>query len=62
MSAAGGSAVGALGGRALARDTVFAYSITNDEEPAMHPSDFRLLYRPAPDRLPRWVRRVWAWF
>jgi len=24
--------------------------------------DLRQFYRPAPDRLPRWVRRVWAWF
>lgn len=23
---------------------------------------YRLHYRPTPDRLPRWLRRVWAWF
>lgn len=24
--------------------------------------DFRFLYRPTPERLPRWVYRLWAWF
>lgn len=23
---------------------------------------FRQLYRPAPDRVPAWVRRIWVWF
>ena len=32
------------------------------KEPAMRHAAHRLVYRPAPDRLPRWVWRVWAWF
>lgn len=23
--------------------------------------EFRLVYRPQPERLPRWVRQIWAW-
>ena len=29
---------------------------------AMSKSDFRMVYKPAPDRLPRWMWRVWGWF
>jgi hypothetical protein len=24
--------------------------------------DIRVVYRPSPERLPRWLQRVWAWF
>jgi len=27
----------------------------------MHPS-LRQNYRPAPERMPAWLRRLWAWF
>ena len=27
----------------------------------MRPADYRLMYRPRPDRVPRWLLRVWAW-
>jgi hypothetical protein len=25
-------------------------------------SQFRLVYCPQPDRVPRWMRHLWAWF
>ncbi len=25
-------------------------------------TDYRQLYQPSPDRLPRWLWRVWGWF
>jgi hypothetical protein len=25
-------------------------------------TEFRLVYRPGRDRLPRWMRQLWAWF
>ncbi len=32
----------------------------------MHPPDrlraYRHVYQPQPDRLPRWLWRLWAWF
>jgi len=28
----------------------------------MRPAEYRLIYQPKPDILPRWIRRVWAWF
>lgn len=28
----------------------------------MHDARFRYLYRPTPDRVPRWLRRLWVWF
>ena len=46
----------------LARNTVLLYSTPPDPENAMHSHEFRLVYRPSPDRLPRWLHRVWAWF
>lgn len=42
--------------------TVITYSISIEGENAMSKSDFRMVYKPAPDRLPRWVWRVWGWF
>ena len=31
-------------------------------ETAMRPADLRQIYQPRPERLPRWVLRVWGWF
>ena len=28
----------------------------------MHNLELRFIYRPARDRLPRWMYRVWCWF
>jgi hypothetical protein len=30
-------------------------------ELADHRRFYRYLYRPRPDRVPRWLRRLWAW-
>jgi hypothetical protein len=30
--------------------------------PADHRTEHRFVYRPSPDRLPRWMWRLWAWF
>jgi hypothetical protein len=45
---------------AVAFYTVVMYSIpaTGDDMK----STMRQHYRPTPDRLPRWLRRVWIWF
>ncbi len=32
------------------------------QEKTMNKSDYRHLYQPRPDRLPRWMWRVWGWF
>lgn len=24
-------------------------------------TEYRLVYRPQPERMPRWVRQIWAW-
>ncbi len=29
---------------------------------AMNKHDYRLVYRPEPDRMPRWVARLLMWF
>jgi hypothetical protein len=48
---------------AVASDTGYLYSIGSArQETAMRSAHIRLVYRPSPDRLPRWVYRVWAWF
>ena len=50
---------------ALAYSTVHTYSYGLQEK-AMSTrelrNEFRLVYRPQPERLPRWVRQIWAWF
>jgi len=32
------------------------------QEIAMRNQQLRYLYQPTTDRVPRWMRRVWAWF
>jgi hypothetical protein len=26
------------------------------------PADYRFVYQPKPERLPRWLLKVWGWF
>jgi hypothetical protein len=33
----------------------------NTAGPTMPKADLRQLYQPRADRLPRWLRRIWAW-
>jgi hypothetical protein len=40
--------------------TFVQYSLI--QEIAMGHAEFRLTYQPKPDRLPRWMQRLWAWF
>ena len=46
----------------LAQKTVYPYSTKSVQEKTMRPADYRLIYRPQPDCLPSWVRRIWLWF
>lgn len=50
---------GATVGPALVMSTVVIYSIDH-KEVWMNPLH-RQTYRPAPDRTPAWLRRLWAW-
>jgi hypothetical protein len=34
---------------------------TNDLHPNLQ-AQYRFVYQPAPERLPRWLLRVWGWF
>lgn len=34
----------------------------NDANAAVTRHAFRHVYSPSPDRMPRWVWRLWAWF
>ena len=45
--------------RPLVPDTVVIYS-TEHKEVSMN-ALHRQTYRPAPDRTPTWLRRLWAW-
>ena len=45
----------------VAVDTVKTYSIdSTPSEAPMHPT-LRQHYRPRPNRMPEWLRRIWAW-
>jgi hypothetical protein len=44
----------------LAYSTVHGYSLGLQEAQAMH-SPLRQHYRPKPDRVPAWLRRIWLW-
>lgn len=30
--------------------------------PAFRPAAYRFVYQPRPERLPRWLLKVWGWF
>ncbi len=36
--------------------------MSRNNRPAQARQDFRHVYTPSPDRMPRWVWRLWAWF
>jgi hypothetical protein len=57
------SSVG-LEAKAVAPNTVFLYSSCSrlHLERAMSIAYLRQNVQPKPDRLPRWVRRIWHWF
>lgn len=45
----------------LAANTVCAYSHRKHPEAPMYPH-LRQHYRPRPDRMPGWLRKLWVWF
>lgn len=46
----------------VATNTGWIYSTHQHIGGTMTPMLLRQNYQPKPDRMPRWVRRVWAWF
>jgi hypothetical protein len=43
------------------RCELYIHTVFKTAGATMHKADLRQLYQPRPDRLPRWLRRVWAW-
>ena len=38
------------------------YTVLQNQEMTMSAADYRETFKPRPDRLPRWLWRLWAWF